>query len=184
MWSHNSVLNGWSECLSDVHLPHQTEPRHQYINTEHRPDITMFDPNTGQNLDLDVSLAHPWSQDIIRRASKENGHAAMTREEKKMKNIQELVPGGYVSRCVPLVIEHFGRWGTKAENFLQHLSQQSANPEANFNASMFMLYWRKRFSTILQRCNAKIILRKLSKLSPNHGDLDRLFDFDIQSQVH
>ena len=74
----------------------------------------------------------------------------------------------------------FGRWGTKAENFLQHLSQQSANPKASFNASMFMSYWRKRFSTILQRCNAKVIL----KLSPNHGDLDRLFDFDIQSQVH
>ncbi len=43
--------------------------------------------NTGQNLDLDVSLAHLWSQDIIRRASKENGHAAVTRKEKKMKNI-------------------------------------------------------------------------------------------------
>ena len=126
-WSHNSVLNGWSDCLSDLHLPHQTEPRHKYINTEDRPDITMFDPNTGQNLDIDVSLAHPWSQDIIRRASKESGHAAATREEKKMKKYsEELVPGGYVSRCVPLVIEHFGRWGTKAENFLKHLSQQSA----------------------------------------------------------
>ena len=122
--------------------------------------------------------------DIIRKASKENGHAATTRKEKIKKWSEELVPGGYVSRCVPLVIEHFGRWGTKADNFLQHLSQQSANPEANFNASMFMSYWRKRFSTILQKCNAKVILRKLSKLSPNHGDLDRLFDFDIQSQVH
>ena len=101
----------------------------------------MLDPNTGQNLDINVSLAHPRSQDIIRRASKENGHAATTREEKKMKKYsKELVPGGYVSRCVPLVIEHFGRWGTKAENFWQRLSQQSANPEANFNASMFMSY--------------------------------------------
>ena len=133
MWSHNSVLNGWSECLSDLHFRHQAEPRHQYISTEDRPDITMFDPNTGQNLDLDVSLAHRWSQDIIRRTSKKNGHAALPREEKKMKKCsEELVPAGYVPRCVPLVIEHYGRWGTKAENFLQHLSQQSANPEANF----------------------------------------------------
>ena len=46
----------------------------------------MFDPNTGQNLDLDVPGSFV-SQDIIRRASKENGHAAATREEKKMKNI-------------------------------------------------------------------------------------------------
>ena len=89
MWSHNSVLNGWSECLSDFHLPNQTEPRHQYINTEDRPDSTMFDPNTGQNSNLDVSLAHPWSQDIIRRTSKENGHAIATRKETKVKNIQK-----------------------------------------------------------------------------------------------
>ena len=68
----------------------------------------MFNPNTGQNLDLDPFLSHPWSQDIIRRASKENSLASATREEKKMKNIQKFVPGGYVSRCVPLVIEHFG----------------------------------------------------------------------------
>ena len=60
-------LNGWSECLSDHHLPNQTEPRHQYINTEDHPDITMVDPNTRQSLDLDVSLAHPLRQDIIKR---------------------------------------------------------------------------------------------------------------------
>ena len=30
-----------------------------------------------------------------------------TKENKKYS--EELVPGGYVSRCVPLVIEHFGR---------------------------------------------------------------------------
>ena len=78
----------------------------------------------------------------------------------------------------------FWEVGHEGREFLQHLSRQLANPEANFTASMFMSYWRKRFSIILQRCNAKVILRKLSKLSPNHGDLDRLFDFDIQGQVH
>ena len=124
MWSHNSVVNGWSECLSDLHLPHQTEPRHKYINTEARLGVTMFDPNTGQNLDIDVSLAHPWSQDIIRRASKETGHAAVTREEKKMKKyLEELVPG--VSRCVPLVIERFGRWGTKQRIFIAFVTTVS-----------------------------------------------------------
>ena len=68
---------------------------------------------------------------------------------------EELVPGGYVSRCVPLVIEHFGRWGTKAE---KHLSQQSANPEANFNASMFMSYWRKRFLQFCKDAMPKLFL--------------------------
>ena len=41
----------------------------------------------------------------------------------------------------------FWEVGHKGREFLQHLSQQSANPEANFNASMCMSCWRKRFST-------------------------------------
>ena len=56
-----------------------------------------------------MSLAHPWSQDIIRRASKDNGHAIATREKNMKKYSEELAPGKYVSRCVPIVIEHFGR---------------------------------------------------------------------------
>ena len=94
----------------------------------------MFDSNTGQNLDLDVSLAHPWSQNIIKRASRENGHAATTREKKRMEKYSEkLVPGGYMFQDVflALVIKHFGRWSTKAENFLHQFSQQSVNLEAN-----------------------------------------------------
>ena len=78
MWSHNQV-NRWSACLTFTFPIKQN----QDINTEDRPDFTMFDPSTGQNLDIDVSLAHPWRQDIIRRASKENGHGAGSREERK-----------------------------------------------------------------------------------------------------
>ena len=131
MWSHNSVLNGWSECLSHLHLLHQTEPRHQYINTEDCPDITMFDPNTGQNLDCDVSLAHPWSQDIIRRASKENGHAAATREEKKRKKkIRRACSRRNVSRCVPLVKNIMGGGARRQRIFCSicHNSQQIQKP--------------------------------------------------------
>ena len=123
MWSHNSVLNGWSERLSDLHLSHQTEPRHQYINIEDRPDITMFDPNSGQNLYLDVSLSHPWSQGIIRRASKENGHAATTREGKNEKIFRRACSRRICIKMCSSCEEHFGRWGTKAENILQHFSQ-------------------------------------------------------------
>ncbi len=43
------------------------------------------------------------------RASRKNGHAAATREEKKQeKYLEELVPGVYVSSCVPLVILEVG----------------------------------------------------------------------------
>ena len=48
-------------------------------NSDNHPDITLFDSETGQNLDVDVSLAYPWSQDILKRASKEDGYAARTK---------------------------------------------------------------------------------------------------------
>ena len=90
----------------------------------------------------------------------------------------------YKDVFLDLVIERFGRWGTKAEYFCSicHNSQQTQKPILMFSSSCRI--GEKDFLQILQRCNAKVILRKLSKLSPNHGDLDRLFDFDIQSQVH
>ena len=100
VWAHNSVLHGWSECMSDLHIPHEKEPRNLYVNTEDRPDITFFDAESGQNLDVDISLAHPWSQGILKRSSREDGFAACTREEKKInKYTGEILPGG-TSSCV------------------------------------------------------------------------------------
>ena len=90
VWAHNSVLHGWSECMSDLHIPHEKEPRNLYVNTEDHSDITFFDAESGQNLDADISLAHPWSQGILKRSSREDGFAARIREEKKTnKYIQE-----------------------------------------------------------------------------------------------
>ena len=43
VWAQNSILDVWSECLSDVHIPHQKEPRHQYTNSDNCSDIMMFD---------------------------------------------------------------------------------------------------------------------------------------------
>ena len=109
VWSHNCIVDGWTECLSDLHIPYQVEPRHHYTNTDNRPDITIFDIETGQTLDLDISLAHPWSVDNVKRASRIDGFAASTREDKKKAKYSEhQLPGGSESKCVPLVLEHFG----------------------------------------------------------------------------
>ena len=87
----------------------------------------------------------------------------------------------YLSVCLSI---HLSVFVCLSESLSVCLSVSLSSVHLSVSASMFMPYWRKNFSTILQRCNAKVILRKLLKLSPNHGDLDRLFDFDIQSQVH
>ena len=95
VWSHNCIVDGWTECLSDLHIPYQVEPRHHYTNTDNRPDITIFGIETGQTLDLDISLAHPWSVDNVKRASRIDGFAASTREDKKKAKYSEhQLPGG------------------------------------------------------------------------------------------
>ena len=45
-------------------------------------------------------------------------------------------------------------------------------------------HWRKRLSIILQKCNARVLLKTLSRLSCDNIVADDLFDFDIQYQVH
>ena len=94
-WEHNSILNVWSECLTNLHLHQQMEPRHRYVNSDDCPDILIYDSETEQNIEVDISLAHPWSQDVIKGASKENGYAAAKREKRKRaKYAGEQVPGG------------------------------------------------------------------------------------------
>ena len=87
-------------------------------------------------------------------------------------------PGGSESKCVPLVLEHFGRWGEEALRFLNQLSRK------NQNVVQFKSHWRKRLSIILQKCNARVLLKKLSRLSCDNIVADDPFDFDIQYQVH
>ena len=85
-----------------------------------------MDPVTGTDVELDVSLAHPWCADILSRAAQEDGAAAIRREETKVEKYQlKVLPGGLCLNFVTLVMEHFGRWGRKAQSFLSQLSQLS-----------------------------------------------------------
>ena len=34
IWQHDSVVNGWSECLREVGLHHRKEPRDRYTNND------------------------------------------------------------------------------------------------------------------------------------------------------
>ena len=100
---------------------------------------------------------------------------AQGRIRKKAKYSEHQLPGGSESKCVPLVLEHFGLWGEEALRFLDQLSR---------NVVQFKNHWRKQLSVILQKCNARVLLKKLSRLSCDNIVADDLFDFDIQYQVH
>ena len=57
----------------------------------------MFDAESGSNIDLGISLAHPWSSDVFPSSAEATGVAANQRETRKMsKYEQHKLPGGSV----------------------------------------------------------------------------------------
>ena len=64
-------------------------------------------------------------------------------------------------RVVLLVLEHFGRWGKKAESYLDGLSKRSRDHFERLNRAEFKDHWRKRLAIQLQRCNASVLLQKI-----------------------
>ena len=90
--------------------------------------------------------AHPWSNEIEVLSATTQRAAATRRENLKVKKYdQELLPGGFRPTFVPIVLEHFGCWGEKAEDYLKKLSQLSRDKDGKPNASTFKTYWRSVF---------------------------------------
>ena len=54
---------------TDRQIHHKKEPRHRYSGNENRPDIVVYD--SGCSYDLDVAMAHPFSQDALKQAALE-----------------------------------------------------------------------------------------------------------------
>ena len=160
------MVSAWSDCLSQLQLHHVKEPRGRYVNSEDRSDIVMFDSASGVDLELDIALAHPWSNEIEALSATTQRAAATRRENLKIKKYnQELLPGGFRPTLVPIVFKHFGCWGEKAEDYLKKLSQLSRDEDGKPNASTFKTYRRSVFSVCLQRSNARVIDSKIKIVS-------------------
>ena len=142
----------------------------------------MYD--SGSSYDLDIAVAHPFSSDALRKASQEGGSAAARREERKRVKYQaQVLPDTSSLSFTPLVFEHFGRWGTAAMDFLNSLARKSRDVEGRKNEADFRGFWRKKFSVILQRCNAKVMQNKLSRLLPQEVD-ENIYNRDIHGCLH
>ncbi|XP_062520364.1 uncharacterized protein LOC134195363 [Corticium candelabrum] len=108
IWSHKSISSVWSDCFRGLHIHHRREPRSHYTTTDNRPDIVFF-TDIGNNVDLDISLAYPWSSDIFPSSAVVSGAAAERRaDRKKEKYSKQQLPGGMIATVTPLVMEHFG----------------------------------------------------------------------------
>ena len=159
------MVSAWSDCLSQLYLPHNIKPKDRYTTSQGRPDIYVADSHSGLSLELDIALSHPLCMDVLSRAAWLDRAAASRREELKHKKYaaQEL-SGGFLPSAIPLVFEHYGRWGEEAQKYLRSLSVLSRDEDGRNNASQFTTYWRQRFSIQLQYCNANVLARKMSRL--------------------
>ena len=123
VWQHDWIVSGWSELLRELHVPRQTEPKGRYLNNE---DITAFNINSGVNFDLDIAMAHPFSKDIVKRASEET---IMQQKRERAEKDCQVPESDYITltggapKFVPLVFEHFGNWGNEADKFLDECSK-------------------------------------------------------------
>ena len=97
-----------------INISHPREPRDCYSNSnsDDRPDIVAFDSYSGCNIELDISVAHPWNKDILSQAADEDEIVAAKRAVSNNKKYSsKLDVWGNSSNCIPLAFEHFGRWG-------------------------------------------------------------------------
>ena len=86
----------------------------------------------------------------------------MKRDEKKeAKCNSELLPEGSCPLVIPLVFEHFGRWGKQAVRYLNKLAKSARDDERRRNETDFKTKWRSITSVTLRRCNAKVVSDKL-----------------------
>ena len=60
--------------------------------------------------------------------------------------------------------------GEKAETYLSSLASRSRDETGRKNVSDFKCYWRRRIAVQIQKCNAKVLARKISKLSRNQDN--------------
>ena len=102
----------------------------------------MYD--SGCSYDLDVAMAHPFSQDTLKQAALDEDFAAAGREERKMiKYEKQQVIGNTSGFNFTLVFEHFGTWGSEATNYLNKLARRSRDIEDYTNEVDCRGFWRK-----------------------------------------
>ena len=123
MWSHDSIVSEWSDCLRQLQIHHKREPRDRYNDSNNRPDIAVFDVGSGANAELDVALSHHWATDILSQASKNDGAAAARTEIRKTTKYSQSKSLVYLLSVLSLVFEHFGRWGEEATNYLKEINR-------------------------------------------------------------
>eukprot|EP00118_Oscarella_pearsei_P021720 m.246190 g.246190 ORF g.246190 m.246190 type:complete len:164 (+) comp40260_c0_seq1:1697-2188(+) len=148
---------------------------------------TILTVLTSLPLMLKVAPATTWTYPAtLRSAALSDGVAAAAREDRKCELYKKNHPvDGSRLDFVPLVFEHFGRWGKQAEDFLVKLGWRVKSGAGGKVMNEFLCFWRRHLSVVLQRSHASVLLRKLDRLNPNTtSNANLVSDKVVQLDIH
>ena len=86
-------------------------------------------------------MAHPLHGDAVKGAAVESGYAA----KKEQKYNQQMSQSGSRPSLIPLAFEHYGYWGTSAEDYLYCLPKMSKDVNGQTNEVASMIGGEGRF---------------------------------------
>ena len=104
------------------------------------------------------------------------------RGEKINKYSNQQHPGSCKATFIPMIFEHFGCWGEKADNYLNQLAKRSRDVESGLSEAQFRGQWRKKLLICLQKSNSNAILRKIRRIAEGNEELDDN-ERDIQNVI-
>ena len=125
-------------------------------------DIMIYNGAARHHM-LDARLHNPVNAHVERGGYREVGDGARAGEMEKERKFRELCDSVGID-FTPVVIETFGRWGTRFEQFFkQTISAMADNKK--IDASFAKNYWEKRISMSVQKGLADSINAKIYRFS-------------------
>ena len=128
--------------------PPRQQQQHRADPGQRRGDIMAVLP--GGRIDIvDVVVVHPSRQDILGRSCQEEGFAARSAANRKVRNFSGFGDAGQYE-FVPFAVESYGRLGAASQSFLKTLGDVAAG-RGNISKSAFVRSAYKEVSCALQR---------------------------------
>ena len=114
---------------------------------------------------LDFAVSHTQQIKYIKRASVDAGAAAADYESKVKEPKSKEACRAQGLEFVPMVVEVFGTWGKLAEPVIKFISQAVAYHK-KMSFELVDIYLRQNASFVLQRHNARALLRHRDRNTP------------------
>jgi hypothetical protein len=183
--THDAIALTWAGLFKQAgYLCRVEDPScfREVEDTNKRADLVIENwDDAGGRAILDISVTHPW-RDEVQRRSEHDIHpeaAACERETSKHRKYQNFIPAN--ATFVPLVMESFGRWGPASrplfKSCIERIAASRCIPKSTVSS-----YWKQRFAITLQKYTAACVRERAQRIAArepmdDHRDSQHHFDY-------